>query len=60
MSAQIPFTIQAPLLPTILMNTGNLIYNGLSRYSKDYVSIYLRTNKLAAYSFTGDITTPRS
>jgi len=35
------------------MSTANLQYNA-ARYTKDYISIYFRTNKLATYSFSGD------
>lgn len=56
MSQQIPFTIITPLLPSITLSTGNLVYNAWW-YTKDYVSIILTTNKLANYIFTGDFTT---
>lgn len=51
------FSITTPFLPTITLLTGNLQYTTV-RYTKDYASIYLRTNKLANYIFTGDFTTP--
>jgi hypothetical protein len=40
------------------MLTGNLQSNTTGRYTKDVVSISLRTNKAANYSFTGNFTTP--
>ncbi|MFA7298425.1 MAG: hypothetical protein WC010_02150, partial [Candidatus Absconditabacterales bacterium] len=47
------FDITTPLMPTMTMSTANLQYNA-ARYTKDYISIYFRTNKLATYSFSGD------
>gem|GEM_PF-4585131 len=38
--------------------TGNLKYTGGNRYTKDYASIRLWTNKSADYTFTGDFYNP--
>ncbi len=53
MTTPASFTITTPLLPTTRLLTGNLYYT-TARYTKEYVSLYVWTNKLATYSFTGD------
>ena len=57
MSVATPFTIVTSLLPVMTLLTGNLQYT-TARYTKDYASIYLRTNKVANYIVTGDFSTP--
>jgi hypothetical protein len=56
MSVPATFTVEAPLLPVLTLTTGNLYYNS-TRYTKDYATLTIYTNKLATYSITGDFVT---
>lgn len=49
------FTILVPLSTTMTFLTWNLYYNA-ARYTNDNIDLALRTNKLANYLITGDIT----